>query len=131
MRALTTFLPPCAKPVAWRTIAAMGEAMSVLDAIIATLVVFASVIGTHWALVVRITKLELGLEAETSARESNVKSLASDVVRLQDDMGKVADATEKLRRRDDFRRGKEAAEISGVEDLPRRRARSETDTFTR
>jgi len=109
----------------------MGNALSVFDAIIAAGMVVVAVAGAYWALVVRLTKTDASVEKEKSERESDIKGLGSDIERLQDDVAKVAHVTDKLRRRDDFRRGKESAEDSDVRALPRRRPHAGSDTFTK
>jgi hypothetical protein len=101
----------------------METVATIWDMAFGAAVVLSGVIGSYWQLKGRMDKEEL-------ARESQVTALGKDIASLSDDLSKVAVVAETLRRRDDFRRGKEAAEVSGVEDLPRRRVHPGTDTFT-
>ena len=107
----------------------MDAAMSVLDAILAAGGVLVAVVGAYWALVVRLVRTDGAIDKETSERQSELKAIGSRVDRVEEDLSKVSETTDKLRRREDFRRGKEAAEKSGVEDMPRKRVHPATDTF--
>ena len=97
----------------------MGDALSVFDALMTASVLLAGVVGAYWSIRSAVNSLGVRIDAE-----------AKTIVRIETTLTKHADELEKLRRRDDFRRGRESAEKSGVEDIPRRRAHDATDTFS-
>ena len=109
----------------------MDGVASAFDLVMAATVAILTVAGVYWALVRRVDKADSAISAESSARQSDLKAIGSDIVRIDQRLGKVEETAEKLRRRSDYQRGREAAERSGVEDMPRRRTHDPTDTFPR
>jgi len=79
----------------------MDGVASAFDLVMAATVAILTVAGVYWALVRRVDKADSAISAEANARQSDLKAIGSDIVRIDQRLGKVEETAEKLRRRSD------------------------------